>query len=469
MPMLGNWEGWGICLLACSSVVLSEVPRTNALSEAASPSVETRSAQNYPQEDADPLEPMETMDTASPDIVSDSDEARPMDIDLRYWPRWKRATGDWMGVRPFLEDHGFTLEASYEADYFYNLRGGLNTSNAGAYTGLFILALTVDTAKADLWEGGTFFLNFQEIHGRDISARHVGDLQGLNSNASDPRTQLAEYWYQHSLFEDRLRFKLGKMDANADFGVVEYALEFINSSAGLKPIMPIPQYPDPAMGAAVLVEPFDWVYAAAGVFDANAKGSRTGFDTAFHGPNHSVTLFETGLRPSFTLGQQVLPGTYRVGGWYHSGEWEVIPRSRFDWRSRTRRGNAGLYGSADQLVYRENPDVEDDTQGLGVFLKFGWAPSAYNEISQFYGFGGQYTGLIPTRDADVTGLGVFHAHLSGRIQSLESRHSETAIELFHKVQLTPFFSIKPDVQYIVNPGGDGRDAIVAGVRLEMIF
>ena len=52
---------------------------------------------------------------------------------------------------------------------------------------------------------------------------------------------------------------------------------------------------------------------------------------------------------------------------------------------------------------------------------------------------------------------------------MENRYSETAIEAFYKYQLTEFMSVKPDLQYIVNPGGAGRDAIVAGVRLEISF
>ena len=137
--------------------------------------------------------------------------------------------------------------------------------------------------------------------------------------------------------------------------------------------------------------------------------------------------------------------------------------------ARIHRGNAGVYLNFDQLLYRENPDAEDDEQGLGAFFQFAWAPSSYNEISQYYGFGGQYFGLIPTRDDDITGIGLYHVSLSGKVQSLEKRYSETAIEFFHKIQLTPFFSLKPDVQYIVNPGGDGRDALAAGVRLEIVF
>ena len=106
---------------------------------------------------------------------------------------------------------------------------------------------------------------------------------------------------------------------------------------------------------------------------------------------------------------------------------------------------------------------------MGAFFQFGWAPSAYNEISQYYGAGCQYVGLVPTRDEDVTGAGMFHVTLSGRVQSLEQRYSETAVELFHRFQITPSVSLKPDLQYIVNPGGNGRDALAVGVRVQMAF
>jgi carbohydrate-selective porin OprB len=42
--------------------------------------------------------------------------------------------------------------------------------------------------------------------------------------------------------------------------------------------------------------------------------------------------------------------------------------------------------------------------------------------------------------------------------------------LFYRVQVTPWFAIKPDLQYIANPGGKGLgDAIALTVRLEVHF
>lgn len=396
-----------------------------------------------------------------------------------------------MGGRPWLEDHGLTFEISYSADFFYNLLGGLNTSDAEQYRGLLGVSLTLDTERMGLWKDGTAFVSMFENHGTDITERHVGDLQALNNADAPDRTRLYEFWYQHSFLDGALQLKFGKMDANADFAAPDFGAEFIHSSPGFSPTLPIPTWPDPALGAAVFLEPADWFYLRAAVYDAEGSGTRAGFDTAFHTPDDAFAIWELGLRPQFDLlGQEDLPGTYRIGGFYHSGEWDVIFND-LDGRRRPRsqRGNAGAYLVFDQLLYREPPPdvarperlppapssseeaLEDESseQGLGVFFQFGWVPSDYNEITQHYGGGIQYVGLVPGRDDDIFGLGVHHVSLSSQVQSLEERYSETAVETFYKLQLTDFMSIKPDLQYIVNPGGAGRDAFVAGARLEIAF
>ena len=47
---------------------------------------------------------------------------------------------------------------------------------------------------------------------------------------------------------------------------------------------------------------------------------------------------------------------------------------------------------------------------------------------------------------------------------------ETVLELYYNAQVLPWLSVSPDLQWILNPGGeDGRDAFVAGVRFQMAF
>ncbi len=251
--------------------------------------------------------------------------------------------------------------------------------------------------------------------------------------------------------------------------MVEYGLEFINSAFAVIPMVPVPTFPDTALGLVGAVEPTDWLYVMAGIYDQQAFGGTSGFDTAFHDRTDTVTLFEPAFTPEFKVAKRSYPGTYRFGGWYTSGDEDVFSNDLGGrLRPRTHRGNAGFYLTFDQLIFKENDDPGDG-QGLGVFFQFGWAPSAYNEISQYYGVGIQWTGALAGRDDDIMGFAVGHASLSGRVQSLEGRFSETAIELFYKAQVTPWFSVMPDLQYIINPGGDGRDAFVVGLRTQISF
>jgi len=397
-------------------------------------------------------------------------EEQPEDDAPGPFVEWSRLTGNWFGLRDLAEQQGITFDAYYSVDFFTNARGGLSTNDAPEVFALFDLSLSLDTEALGLWKGGTIYLDMQDFRGRTPSEGLTGDLLLVNGNDAPERLQLSEYWWEQAFFDGRVRTKIGKQDANADFATNEYGAEFLNAAPYYISNMPIPTYPDPAIGAALFVEPADWISFGAGIYDAEGIGDQTGFNTAFHGEDASMTIAELALKPVFKLARQELPGVYRVGGWYHSGLWDVYFNDlQGRLRPRLHRGNAGVYCSFDQRLFKEKSEEPGDVQGLGTFFQFGWAPSLYNEITAVYGAGLQYTGLIPGRDDDVTGLGFYHASLGGPVQSLEGRYAESVIEYYYKIQLTGFMSIKPDVQYVFDPGGDGRDALVVGARLEVSF
>ena len=47
--------------------------------------------------------------------------------------------------------------------------------------------------------------------------------------------------------------------------------------------------------------------------------------------------------------------------------------------------------------------------------------------------------------------------------------SASNIEVYYNIQVTPWLSISPDFQYIINPGGthEHRDAMIVGIRTQM--
>ncbi len=420
----------------------------------------------------------QTIDGAEPKPKTEEVQAEPAPA-KKPRPSWRTQllklcegdclTGDWGGVRPELEEKGITLNLEYVSTLFVNTHGGVNTHRAIEYTGNTHLTLSLDTASLGWWDGGEVFVYGEERHGSGITERHVGDLFTLNNDEERDFVQVSEYWWHQQLLDDKAWFKIGKMDGAGDFQIVEYGLEYINSAFAVIPMIPVPTFPDTALGVVAAAEPTEWLYFMAGIYDLQAFGGTSGFDTAFHNRYDTVTLFELALMPELKVGERSYPGTYRIGGWYSSGDEDVFFNDLGGRRRpRTHRGNAGVYLAFDQLIFKENDDP-GDSQGIGAFFQFGWAPSAHNEISQYYGAGIQWTGPLPDRDDDIMGLAVGHASLSGRVQALESRFDETAIEWFYKAQLTPWFSVMPDLQYIVNPGGDGRDALVVGLRTQISF
>lgn len=374
---------------------------------------------------------------------------------------------------------GVTAEYIYTGEVFTNMRGGMSTRDAAEYLGLINLALTADLDEMEFFPGGTFFMLAEDSHGRGITEHHVGDYQVVsNIDGGERFTEVSEFWWERGLSDGLVTVRLGKIDANADFGVVDLGGDFVNSSFGMQPNVLMPAWPHPAMGVEAFLAIFDWLNFNLGVFDGAADGRTWGFS----GTGTTFTIGE--LKAQWSLLDGRLPGDAHVGIWYHSDQFDdVTPlggsstaltfRSRHLRKSRVGMdaagdvydGNHGVHMGLDQLVYKESWD-QDNPQGLGVFLQYSWAPEDRNEIHNYFGTGLVYKGLLRGRDDDVIGLGLAYADFSKFLPDMDH---ETAIELFYKWPFLDYFTVQPDLQYIVRPGGQYRDAFVGGLRFEVVL
>ena len=350
---------------------------------------------------------------------------------------------------------GISAEYVYTGEIFTNMRGGLNTRRATEYRGNFDLFVTADLDRIGFFPGGTLFLYGENGHGRGITERHVGDFQRLSNIDAPDFVQVSEYWWERGLFEGFLTVRLGKQDCNADFAVVQSAADFINSSFGFHPTIPMPTFPAPSMAAAAFFEITDWLSFDAGVWDGAPAIGNWGLS----GTGVTFSIYE--VKATYDL-FGVLPGDAHIGLWYHSDQWDdVAPNS-----AATFRGNHGIHCEAEQRLFKESRGDPEDRQGLVAFLQYGWSPEDRNEAQQYWGGGLTGRGLIGGRDDDLLGLGVAHLIFSDR---LPERTSETTVELFYRANLAPWAMAQPDLQYIANPGGDGRDAFVFGLRFEVVL
>jgi porin len=235
--------------------------------------------------------------------------------------------------------------------------------------------------------------------------------------------------------------KVGRQDAAADFGLVDFGAEFLNSSFGVIPTSPLPTFPDPALGVSAFADLTGELSIGVGVYASTPTSWGRIRGRTFGG--------EVGFAPR--SGDARSSTKYRVGFWYQRHP--ADPGAP---------GVSSVYAALDQVLFREGKGAE----GLSGFLQLGTSTGAPNGVSDYLGAGLVYTGLLPGRNEDRVGLGVAHARLPA---GTDGGPTETAIELLYRVRPWRWLTLQPSVHWLLQPGGRGRNAIVAGLRIETGF
>jgi porin len=370
--------------------------------------------------------------------------------------------GDFLGHRQPLQDAGVTLGGTLQLEGFDNLQGGLDTAHLLGSTTLD-LNLALDTQKLFNLRGGEFYIDLEDHAFRNPSTQLVGDLQVFDKQNASPYLQICEAWYQQRLFDGKFRVKVGKIDENSEFSVIDNGLSFINGSTQANPtIFMMPTTPDPMPAIDAFFTPNDFYYASVGISYANRSdrfGDLVG-DPASIQPAQSGFFFigETGLKWTSDpwLG---LDGNFKLGAWADTGKFQ-----RFD--GGQRQNAYGGYGILDQTFWQP---AGEPIGGRGVrgFLNFGQTQDHVNPIDRNLGGGITWTGPLQSRPADIIGVSPQYAHIP---PDAGLRHPyELAIEGFYQWQLTPWAFVQPDLQYIVHPGGAYHDALVASLRVQITF
>jgi len=125
-----------------------------------------------------------------------------------------------------------------------------------------------------------------------------------------------------------------------------------------------------------------------------------------------------------------------------------------------------------------------------VFTRAMVAPPDRNLIDAFVQGGITYKAPFDGRDNDTVGFAASWTHISRKASRLDAdtvaytgqtilvRHTETQLEGSYQAQISPWFQLQPDVQYVFNPGGglqnsrNGRrvgDALVLDMRATVTF
>jgi porin len=440
-------------------------------------------------------EPNTTADAADKTNASDS-----------IWER-DTLTGNWNLARPSLEAAGVKFGLQEQSELWANVSGGLRRGTV--YDGLTTASVTLDLAQLVGWTGATFFVNAYQIHGSGPSGNLVGNLQIVSNIEATRDTKLYQLWLEQVLFSGRLTIRIGQEGANDQMMISQYSALFLNSSFGFPGLTAAdlpsggPNYPTATPFVRAQFQLTDSVTLVGAVFNSDFAPPGTGDPQlrdrggiAFRLNDHVLTFGE--LWYSINLGDDAaaLPGTYKLGAWYDSGHFSdqlhdqvglSLANPASSGVPRTFSTGFGVYGIVDQTIWKQPGNAK---QSVGVFLQVMGAPAEFNMSNLFVEAGMNWTAPFAGRDSDVFGIGVSYLGISPAKRRFGSdvvqfsgsgspfASDETVLEATYLCQLTQWWSMQPDLQYVVNPGAGIpvgsvtkplKNALVGGIRATITF
>jgi porin len=445
--------------------------------------------------------------------IADAQQGSPFGF-LSGISRSSSMLGDMWGLRPWLGQYGITLGLQETSEVLGNVSGG--TRQGFDYDGLTQMVLQLDTQRAFGLYGGTFNVSALNIHGRNLSADNLDTLQTASGIEADGTTRLWELWYQQKfLDQDRLDVKIGQQSLDQEFIVSQNAGYFVNTMFGW-PMVPSadlpgggPAYPLSALGVRMRAKPNDSLTFLAGVFNGSPTLNNNNPDPQKANPSGTSFPLNGGVLAIAevqyaypALGSMVNAGEseplarlYKLGIWYDGEnfadeEYDNTGASLANSSTgipRQHRGDYSIYAVADQMLWHSQ-NVDDRT--LNFFTRIMGTPQTDRNLIDF----SMNAGLtlhepIFGRDDDTFGVGMGYAHVSGSVSALDraqtffgtntlAQTGETFVEATYQIQVTPWWQIQPDAQYVFNPGAGvlnpatnqkiGDEAVI-GVRTNILF
>ncbi|MES0491647.1 MAG: carbohydrate porin [Leptospirales bacterium] len=365
--------------------------------------------------------------------------------------------GDYMSgdYRQKLADKGVGFEFVYSTELGYNAIGGVK--QGGVSLSNFDMTLDLDMEKLVGWTGGEIFIYGLHGFGGSPTAL-VGDWQGTsNIETGMDYVKLYEAWVQQSFGDGIVSVLFGLHDLNSEFYGNDPAGLFLNSSMGVG--AEIAQtglngpsiFPSTAPALRVAVNPTENLYILAGLYNARAG------DPADPSATNADFTFQDGFLYIGELGYYV-EGDIKVaaGGWgYTSPELDMATGK-----------DATPYGA--YLLF-------DKTFGevFSVFVRGGLTNQNIYAVAYNIMEGIVLSGSLWNRPDDQLGLGastiIAGTPYSDLVPLADS--AETSIELTYLLQLSPWFSLQPNFQYVLNPGLDPNldDALMIALRATISF
>jgi porin len=398
---------------------------------------------------------------------------------------------DWQGLRNALREDGIDFRVGYTSETATNVKGG--DEELWRYADQWTFAATLDLKRLLGLDQAQFRIAITDRNGHNLSTdAHLDDLQQVQEVYGNNETWYwTQFWYDQEYFDGRLDWKIGRLTEGEDFAV--FSCEFMNFTfCGAAPGNIAGNYwynwPVSQWATRVKVNLTSVGYLQVGAFEVNPNYLLTRYALDLGDPPGASGIlapFEIGWLPTFGAG---LDGSYKVGAWYNSSKAPDVVENTNGQPLAIEGGvplmRHGEYGAYFNFLQRlTGPWSGDRTRGVRVFLNGVYADRRTSTLDNQMAAGLLYVGPFASRPDDEAGVAIGRTHVNTRVADVETlenavgrgsvgvQGAESVGELFYKVHATGWLALRPDIQYVHDPGGVAKDAgdLIVGLRLSINF
>lgn len=399
--------------------------------------------------------------------------------------------GDWGGSRARLSEQGVTFQLGYVGEVAHNLSGG--AEHLTRYADQWLFGSTLDLNSLWGWEGGTFQASVTDRDGRNLGAdARIGNDMLIQEIYGRGQTwHLTQFWLNQKLLDGRLQAKIGRLGVGEDFA--SFSCDFQNLAfCTAQPGNLVGSYwvnwPTSQWATRIRYDTSQETYVQIGAYQVDPRyvddeyAHYNGWKLDFpNGTTGALIPLETGWLPTLTG----LPGSYKVGIWYNTSKGDDLyydvnrhPRGMTGLDPLKRHGQYGAY-----VNFQQQLTGTAGGHGATAFFNVSQADRNTAQLDGQISMGVQYQGPFE-RSRDQIGVALAATHNNPRyadfIRQSDARTGRNTIaggdyeyvgEVYYGWSPVPSMSFRPNLQYILHPGGtsQNKNALAVGLKSVIAF
>ena len=316
-------------------------------------------------------------------------------------------------------------------------------------------------------ERGEFFMRLHAGEGegadKDLKPRGAlfANLNTLDDDNPDGQfMNLLEAFYTQKLLEEKVYFSIGKTHPAVFIDNNAYAndekTQFVGKPFVNNPVLNSEDEYAPLV--AIGVSPLDNLSLVALAQSSFHGGAKDAWNNVQDQP-----FLAAQLTCSPKIGDRA--GHYRVYFWDATYDHPDLTDPE------TEKSGWGVGLSLDQEI----------SEQAGVFARFAYNNKSVYPVEWFWSVGTSLKGLFPEREEDELGVGIAGLVTTNNLNKAnadtgflltgDNEGTEYHLEAYYRIRISEYFSVTPDLQYVINPLGDSRndDVVAAMLRAHISF